>query len=117
MARPIVPPSTARGRRQEDPGVVAERHDGDGVVPAQAVDQLVQGILDRLEPGLALHRPGGIDDEGQGRRVAGAVTHVAGLQADAEHELVRVGERGRAAIDGDRERRRRAAGGSRGRRR
>ena len=35
---------------------------------------------------------------------AGAVAHVACLQADAQQDLVAVGERGRAAVGEDRER-------------
>ena len=54
---------------------------------AEPVDEAAQRVLDGLEPALALHRSGRVDDEGQGGVVASAVAHVAGLEADPQEDL------------------------------
>ena len=101
MASRIAPVVPGVRRREDHAGVVAEGHDRHGVALAQAVDQPMEGVLDRLEPRLALHRAGGVDDERQGRVIAGPVAHVASTQADAQDDLVGIGERRRAAVDVD----------------
>ena len=92
MAGRSGPPSRRPGRRQDDPGVVAERRRSATVSPWPSPStRIAQGVLDGLEPVLALHRAGGVDDEGQGGIVAGPVADVARLQADAQQDLVRLG--------------------------
>ena len=56
------------GRWEHDARVIAERHDRDRIAPAEAADQLSQRVLDQLEPVLARHRAGGVDDEREGGR-------------------------------------------------
>ena len=53
---PDGPAVVGGGRREHDPGVIAEGDDGDGVRAIEAVDEPVQGVLDRLETRFALHR-------------------------------------------------------------
>ena len=91
------------GRLEQDAGVVAEGDDGDAVVPAEAIDEQAQRLLDELEPAFAFHGAGRVDDEGEGRILAGPVADLAGLEPDAKEDLVRRGERGRATVGDDRE--------------
>ncbi len=90
-------------RRQDDPGVVTERDHRDRVALAEAVDQLAQRILDQLEPVAGAHRARGVDHEGQRGVGAGLLGRLACLDPDPEQDVALVGERGRGAIDRDRE--------------
>ena len=93
-----------RARRwQDDAGVVTERDDRDRVALAEAVDQLPQRILDQLEAVAGAHRARGVDHEGQRGVRAGLLGRLARLDPDPEQDVALVGERGRGAIDRDRE--------------
>ena len=74
------------------------------VVAPELIDEQTQGVLDELEPALALHRARRVDDEGEGGVFARPVAHVACLEADPQQHFISLGERGRAAVGHDRER-------------
>ncbi len=97
-------PCGGPGGFEQDPGVVAERDDGDAVVATELIDEQAQGLLDELEPALALHRARRVDDEGEGGVLARPVPHVACLEADPQQDFIGLGERGRAAVGHDLER-------------
>ena len=91
----------AGGGLQQHLAAAAIDHQTDAILAVELVEQHLQRLFDHLEAVVAPHRPGSVDDEDQGRRLAPLGTNLPRLDPEADQLVPRTRRKGRRRALGD----------------